>query len=219
MNRIVAGNFMSEISTELGPNTFAASLSRFDPTGRNALHIQSVRSVFTSGAFVSRSSDSSVEAVVVLRGDAVFRCEAVVDGDDNGGEFVGETAAQEVVGRRIGAAENESATVEVHEYGKFGVIAAAPCGGGGDVETEPEVARRVDGDVGGGDAIDRFGGRRAFGVEEFYETAVNGAVGAARNVEAEAVDGDYKSGRAWEVWPLSRLTGHCHLPLISGKCV
>ncbi|CAL5427401.1 unnamed protein product [Camellia sinensis] len=60
------------------------------------------------------------------------------------------------------------------------------CEGGGDVETEPEIERRVDCGVAGGDAMDGFGGRgRRFEVEKGGEVAVDGVAGAARVVDGE----------------------------------
>ncbi|KAL7249762.1 hypothetical protein ACSBR1_011862 [Camellia fascicularis] len=62
------------------------------------------------------------------------------------------------------------------------------CEGGGGVEKEPEIERRVDCGVRGGDAVDGFGGGgMRFEVEEGGEEAVDGAVGAARGVDGEGV--------------------------------
>ncbi|KAL7262424.1 hypothetical protein ACSBR1_000740 [Camellia fascicularis] len=65
------------------------------------------------------------------------------------------------------------------------------CGGcesGGGVEAEPEIERRVDCGVGGGDAMDGFGGGgMKFEVEEGGKAAVDGAVEAAKGVDGEDV--------------------------------
>lgn len=58
-------------------------------------------------------------------------------------------------------------------------------GGGRGEEAKPEVAFGIDSDVGGGDGVDRVGVGRELGVEEVEETAVDGAVRAARGFEEE----------------------------------
>lgn len=58
-------------------------------------------------------------------------------------------------------------------------------GGGRGEEAEPEVAGGVDGDVGGFDTVDGVGARGELAVEEVEETAVDGAIGAARGVDEE----------------------------------
>ncbi|GFS41851.1 hypothetical protein Acr_00g0076720 [Actinidia rufa] len=112
---------------------------------------------------------------------AVFRGEAVIDGYDDGGDVFGEAAAEFVVGFGACGEEHEAAAVEVDDDGEH-------VGVGGGEEAEPEVASDVDGDVGEGDAVHWFGGRRGFGVEEVHETDC--AVGAAGVVNGEGVASD-----------------------------
>ena len=53
---------------------------------------------------------------------------------------------------------------------------------GGDEEAEPEVARGIDGDVGGFDAVDGLGVGVSLEVQEVEEVAIDGAVTAAGGV-------------------------------------
>jgi len=105
----------------------------------------------------------------------VLRCEAVIDGDDDGGDSPAETSADGVVCERIRREECEGAAVEENEDGE----AVVGIGGGGVVDSEPEVPFGVDGDVFGGNAFNGFGVGLGFAIEEVHETAINSAVRAA----------------------------------------
>lgn len=58
----------------------------------------------------------SIKPVLVWRRVPVLRRTAVVDGDDGGGEFLGESTAEGFEGAGIGGAVEESAAVEVNNY-------------------------------------------------------------------------------------------------------
>ena len=73
-------------------------------------------------------------------------------------------------------------------------------GSGGGEEAKPEVACGIDSDVGGGDAVDRVGIRRELGVEEVEETAVDGAVRAARGFEKERKQRGHYAELPWNGW-------------------
>ena len=75
----------------------------------------------------------------------MFRGEAVVDGDNNGGEFTSEAATDGVVCEGGRGEVSEAAAVEEDDDGE-----GSGSGGvrvRGNEEAEPEVARRVDHDV------------------------------------------------------------------------
>lgn len=76
--------------------------------------------------------------------------------------------------------------MEEHDDGK----GCSGRGGGGDKEAEPEIAGWVDGDVGGGDAVDGFGIGRELAVDYVEEGAVDGAIGAARGVTESGEEED-----------------------------
>lgn len=75
-----------------------------------------------------------VEAVDVLGREAVFRREAVVDGEDDCGYAAGEAAAEGDVGERSVAGKGEAAAVKEDEDGKRGSI------GGRGKDADGEVA-------------------------------------------------------------------------------
>lgn len=83
----------------------------------------------------------------------MFRGETVVNGDNDGGELTSENAANGVVsiGRR--AEKSKAATVKEEQNGK-GIL----CGGSGNEESEPEIARGIDGMVEGRNATAGRGG-------------------------------------------------------------
>ena len=110
----------------------------------------------------------------------MLRREAVVDGDDGGGEIAGESPAEVVEGLGIGGEEDEPAAVEVDDNGK---ILARGGGFRREEEAEPEVPGGVDYCVGGGYAVRRFGGGRALEIHEAEETAVDGAVTAETGID------------------------------------
>ena len=103
----------------------------------------------------------------------MLRSEAVVHGDDGGGEFASEAAAVAVERLGVGGEEHEPAAVEVDDDGE---ILAGNGGFSREEEAEPEVPRGVDGGVGGGDAVNRFCRGRDFEIQEAQEAAINGAV-------------------------------------------
>lgn len=126
-----------------------------------------------------------IEAVVVLRWIAVLRREPVVYGGHNGGKFTGEAAADGVVGPGIGAEEGEAATVEEHNDRQLLVMGRRL---GGLEEAKPEVAGRIDEDVGGLDTAKRGGTGGSAEVKEAEKRAVDGAVAAAGEV------GNFRNG-------------------------
>lgn len=103
-----------------------------------------------------------VEAVVVRSGEAVFRGEAVVDRDYNGGDLTGEAATDDVVGLIVRSEEGESATVEEDNDGEI----PATGGIGRDEEADPEIAGGIDGDVDGSDVADRVRVRSGAEIDE-----------------------------------------------------
>lgn len=97
----------------------------------------------------------NVVSVVELSRIAVLRRQAIVHRHHHGGELAREAPANIIVGLGIGAEKDESAAVEEDDDGEgIGI------GIGRDEKAEPEVARGVDGDVGGFDAVAGFGGGR-----------------------------------------------------------
>ncbi len=88
-------------------------------------------------------------------------------------EFSSELVHRVVYQNRVGVAADEAAAVEEHDDGQADdVVRIAASGGWGwVVEAEPEVARRVDGCVGGGNAIGRD-----FVVEEVEEATIDAPV-------------------------------------------
>ena len=117
------------------------------------------------------------ESVVVLGRVPVLRREAVVDGDDDGVESPAESPADSVVAEGGRGEERESAAVEEDNDGKGGAGTAR-----GREEAEPDVFGGVDGDVLGGNAVNRGGVGVGLAVENVVETAVNGAVTTACDV-------------------------------------
>ena len=105
---------------------------------------------FSWWVFVDEFED--IDAVFVRGGEFKFRGEAVVDGDNDGGELSGEAAAEVVVELGAGGKVNKAAAVEKDDDGKIFVFS----GGGGKEVAKPEVPGRVDGGVGGGNAVDWF---------------------------------------------------------------
>lgn len=127
----------------------------------------------------------------------MLRREAVVDGDDSGGEFASEAAAEVVDGLGVGGEEHEPPAVEVDDDGK--ILA----GGGGfsrEEEAEPEVPGGVDCGVGGGDAVHWFVRGRDFEVQEAQETAVDSAVTAETGVGDGGYNGKRKADPPWKIW-------------------
>lgn len=95
-----------------------------------------------------------VDPVVVLSRVAVFRGQTIVDGDHHGLDLAREAAANVVVGLEIGGEVDEAAAVEEDDDREAGI------GLRRDVDAEPEVARGIDGDVRGTDAVAGLGVRR-----------------------------------------------------------
>jgi len=73
-------------------------------------------------------------------------------------------------------------------------------GGGRGEEAKPEVAFGIDGDIGGGDGVDRVVVGRELAVEEVEETAVDGAVRAARGFEKEIKQRGEYAELPWNGW-------------------
>ncbi|KAK3018393.1 hypothetical protein RJ639_003848 [Escallonia herrerae] len=207
------------MSTARGPLTLTASWSLSDPGGRNAFHMKSVRARVVSGIPTSRFSASIHVRVLrkallcttlteneysvshLEKSKLVLRCSSgnvmsqpVIDGDHHGRNRPRKSAAHGVVRLTVRAEVDEPATVEEHDDGEL-------AGGGGDVDAEPEAARRVDGDVEGLDAVDGVGARGALEAEHAEEAAVHGAVAAAGGV---GDGGDQRKGNARLPWKRER---------------
>ena len=86
--------------------------------------------------------------------------------------------------------------MEVDDDGK---ILACVGGFRREEEAEPEVPGGVDYGVGGGYAVRRFGGGRAFEIHEAEETAVDGAVTAETGIDDGVCDGERKSEHPWKI--------------------
>lgn len=134
-----------------------------------------------------------VESVVVLGREAMLWREAVVDGEDDGGDAAGEAAAYGVVGERGVAEEGKAYAVEEYEDGKGGGV------GRRGEDANREVAGGIDDDVEGEDAMDGLDGiGGGFEIEEAEEAAVDCAVGASGEVAAEGGDGNEETGFPWQ---------------------
>nr|GLL19860.1 Os07g0643500 [Ipomoea trifida] len=121
-----------------------------------------------------------VESIVVLSRVAVLRGQAIVNGNDDRRDFARKSAANCIVLLGVGAEVHEAAAVEEDDYGEGSGIPRLVARG--DEDTEPEVAGRVEGDVGGLDAVDRVAVGGNSDGEYLEETAVHGAILAARGV-------------------------------------
>lgn len=113
----------------------------------------------------------------------MLRSEAVVDGDNDSTEFPGKSACRIVDRQRIDLPQDEATTVVEDDDGHADDVFGT---GGWYVEAEPQVARRVNGGIGGGNAIGTVAGigrGRDFEVNEVEEAAVDGHVGAERGVD------------------------------------
>ncbi|KAL5843168.1 hypothetical protein ACOSQ4_009126 [Xanthoceras sorbifolium] len=84
----------------------------------------------------------------------MLRRETVVDGDDDCGEFTGQSLAKVVVGFRIGTEECKPSSMEEDNDRKLDDVVNGGGGRGcGCVEAEPKVAGGVDGDIRGCDTV------------------------------------------------------------------
>lgn len=135
----------------------------------------------------------NVESVLVLSRVAVFRGQTIVDGDENRRDLSCEPAADVVVGLEIGGQIDEATAVEEDDDGEPSIRFRLRMTR--DEESEPEVARGVDGNVKGLDAVAGFGiGRRleAEGIEESKKSTVDGAIaapgGVVEGIEEEESD-------------------------------
>lgn len=134
-----------------------------------------------------------VEAVVVLAREAVFWRETVVDGEDDGRDATSETTTDGGVRERGVAEEGKTAAMEEDEDRKRGSVRARS------EDANREVARRIDDDVEGEDAMNRFDGiGSGFEIEEAEEAAVECAVAASDEVAADGGEGDEETGLPWE---------------------
>lgn len=86
----------------------------------------------------------NIEAVFEWSWVAVLRCETIIDGDNDGGDLARELAANVVVGSEIGSQIYEAAAVEEDNDGEVGITSSSR-----DEKAEPEISRRIDGDVDG----------------------------------------------------------------------
>lgn len=124
----------------------------------------------------------NVVSVVVLGRIAVLRRQTIVHRHHDGGDLARETPANLVVDPDIGGKIDEAAAVEEHKHREFG----GGIGRARDEKADPEVARGVEGEVGGFDALAGFGVGRypeaAQGLRHGEETAVDGAVGAGGDI-------------------------------------
>ena len=73
-------------------------------------------------------------------------CEAVVDGDDDGGDFLSESLAKVVEGFRVCGKEAKPTTMEVKDDWEAiaAVVVGGGGGGGGNVEAKPKVSGGID---------------------------------------------------------------------------
>lgn len=83
--------------------------------------------------------------------------------------------------------------MKVDNYRHVGIV-------GRDKETKPEVARYVDDDIGGFDAVDWFNRRRYLVIEETQQTAVDGAVRTASEFVDEIHNENDKLHFPREIW-------------------
>ena len=144
---------------------------------------------FFRWVFVDEFED--IDAVFVREGESIFRGEAVVDGDDDGGELSGEAAAEVVVGLGAGGKENEAA-VEINDDRKILVFP-----GSGTEVAKPEVPGRVEGGVGSDNAVDWFVGGGNFEVDKLHERAVDGAIPAKACVRDGVEGGKQEPDLPW----------------------
>ncbi|XP_028069648.1 uncharacterized protein LOC114272175 [Camellia sinensis] len=91
------------------------------------------------GEVVEKEQMKADKGWAVVKGNgnkvAVFESEAIVDGDDNGGDFAGESAVDSVIGLGVGGEVDESAAVEEDDDMESLV------GIGGDEKVELEVTQ------------------------------------------------------------------------------
>ena len=135
----------------------------------------------------------------------MLRSETVVDGDDGGGEFSSEAAAEVIVGLGAGGKEHEAAAVEIDDDRKI-------FPGSGTTRKEvakPQVPGGVDCGVGGGNAFNWLvGGGNAFNwlvggghfeVNKCHETAVDGAITANRCIRDGVQGGKDEPDPPWKL--------------------
>nr|GMD86923.1 mannosylglycoprotein endo-beta-mannosidase [Ipomoea batatas] len=105
------------------------------------------------------------------------------------------SAANCIVLLGVGAEVHESAAVEEDDYREGSGIPRLVASG--DEDTEPEVAGRVEGDVGGLDAVDKVAVGGNSDVEYLDETAVHGVILVATGVSDGGDKGKGYAGPPW----------------------
>jgi len=108
----------------------------------------------------------------------VLRRVAIVHRDNNGRDPAAESAAHGVISKGVRREESEAAAVEENDDGKNAVTGVAF----GSKDANPEVSVGVNSDVFSRNAVNGFGFGWGLVIEEFHETAINGAVAAARKI-------------------------------------
>nr|GMC68213.1 Os07g0643500 [Ipomoea batatas] len=186
---MVGGKSSLDMSAARGPLTLIAWWSLSSP-GRNDFHIQSYPIVL-----LIIEESQHVESIIVLSRVAVLRGQPIVNGNDDRRDFARKSAANCIVLLGVGAEVHEAAAVEEDDYGEGSGIPRLVARG--DEDTEPEVAGRVEGDVGGLDAVDRVAVGGSSDVEYLEETAVHGAILAARGVGHGGDQGKGYAGPPW----------------------
>lgn len=111
----------------------------------------------------------NIESIFVLARTAMLWSETVVYRDDYGGDFSSKPLAEVVEEFGIGSHVYESAAVKIDDQrqrlgGEFG---------GRSVETEPEVAGGIDGDIEAFDAVLWFLERRRLEIQKVREEAID----------------------------------------------
>ena len=125
----------------------------------------------------------------------MLRSETVVDGDDGGGEFSSEAAAEVIVGLGAGGKEHEAAAVEIDDDRKI-------FPGSGTTRKEvakPQVPGGVDCGVGGDNAFNWLVGGGHFEVNKCHETAVDGAITANRCIRDGVQGGKDEPDPPWKL--------------------
>lgn len=108
----------------------------------------------------------------------MLRRGAIVHGDNNGRGSAAELPAHSVISKGVRREESEAAAVEENDDGKNSVTR----GGCGSVDTNPEFSVLVNSDVFSRNAVNGFGFAWALNIEDFQETAFNGAVGSTGEI-------------------------------------